>query len=335
MTTEWSLEWWLVNTPLHLLWEGTAAVYVFFILSGLVLAKAVYASDGSFGWRVFYTQRLLRLYLPIWAAVLFTVFTFSIVPRTADMGSAWIQAGATEVTLSRTVRDLTLVLGTGGLSSPLWSLRWEILFSLLLPLYVWVAYLVRRRPLLTIAGCLMVVAAGDMLNQDVLRYMPMFAIGVLLFPLIEVSQEMQRNEVVARKHAAGAPILVLGLLLLNLRWLAPALTADVIAGGVLLGLSTLGAIMVVICASQYPPVARFLSSSPLLWLGRISFSLYLVHEPIIIGTAYLFGPGNEYIASPVAMAASFIVCSLFFRFVERPSHMVAKKAAKVIGRTLA
>src|SRR5690606_29781570 len=32
-----SLAWWLSYTPLHIIWQGTGAVYIFFILSGYVL----------------------------------------------------------------------------------------------------------------------------------------------------------------------------------------------------------------------------------------------------------------------------------------------------------
>ncbi|WP_368259248.1 acyltransferase family protein, partial [Blautia wexlerae] len=45
-TVQPGLPWLLVHTPLHLLWAGTEAVYLFFILSGLVLTLA--ARSASF-----------------------------------------------------------------------------------------------------------------------------------------------------------------------------------------------------------------------------------------------------------------------------------------------
>jgi peptidoglycan/LPS O-acetylase OafA/YrhL len=54
-----SAEWWLSHTPIHALWEGKAAVYVFFVLSGFVLP--LLAHRAQFRWSVYYPQRLLRL----------------------------------------------------------------------------------------------------------------------------------------------------------------------------------------------------------------------------------------------------------------------------------
>ncbi|WP_156507383.1 hypothetical protein [Arthrobacter sp. OY3WO11] len=36
-----SVAWMLVHTPLHNLWEGKGAVYIFFVLSGVVLTLPV------------------------------------------------------------------------------------------------------------------------------------------------------------------------------------------------------------------------------------------------------------------------------------------------------
>ena len=74
--------WYLTYTPLHLVWAGSEAVLVFFVLSGLVVAlPAMY--KPHFNWRAYYPSRLLRLYLPMWAAIVFTLITIVIVPRYA------------------------------------------------------------------------------------------------------------------------------------------------------------------------------------------------------------------------------------------------------------
>ncbi|MCQ1951082.1 acyltransferase [Arthrobacter sp. zg-Y859] len=332
-TTRWSAAWWFVNTPMHLFWEGTAAVYVFFILSGVVLAVPVYAASGTFDWKAFYPQRLLRLYVPVWGAVLFAVGTFLIVPRNPLMESAWLQAMPSQITPDRVFKDLTLIMGNGWLASPLWSLRWEILFSVLLPLFIWAAYLVRRHTFLAIGGCLVVIGIGGFVNQDVLRFMPMFAIGVLLLPIVSSPREATRALASQPRHAGWISTLALGLLLMILPWLAPILKTSSAGAGLLIGLAAGGSSLVVICAATYPPVKRFLTYPLLLWLGRISFSLYLVHEPIVITTAHLFGPGNEYIAVPVGIMASLAVAALFFRFVEQPSYKLAKASVRVLSRS--
>ena len=52
--------WWLTFTPLHLIWAGTEAVVVFFVLSGIVLTRPFLLRRGG-GWPAYYGRRLLRL----------------------------------------------------------------------------------------------------------------------------------------------------------------------------------------------------------------------------------------------------------------------------------
>lgn len=71
----------LTYTPLHLLRDGRMAVYIFFVLSGLVLALPVLARGRAYPWLAYYPQRLIRLYLPVWAAVALGVALIALVPR--------------------------------------------------------------------------------------------------------------------------------------------------------------------------------------------------------------------------------------------------------------
>jgi peptidoglycan/LPS O-acetylase OafA/YrhL len=65
-----AIPWVLTYTPLHLWWAGREAVIVFFVLSGYVLARSAYGR--TFTWLAYYPSRLIRLYLPVVAAVLWS-----------------------------------------------------------------------------------------------------------------------------------------------------------------------------------------------------------------------------------------------------------------------
>ena len=71
--------WWVTFTPFHILWAGSEAVAVFFVLSGFVLTRA--AAGTSFSWRAYYPSRLLRLYLPVAGALVFALVTILVFPR--------------------------------------------------------------------------------------------------------------------------------------------------------------------------------------------------------------------------------------------------------------
>ena len=125
--------WWIYRTPLRILWGGHEAVLMFFILSGLVLTlPAIAAGRGRIAWGAYYLKRLCRLYIPVWASLLLALTLAVAVPRAPGFGSGWMMSHE-PVTAHALLYDVSLLFGTTNLNSPLWSLRWEIWFSLLLP----------------------------------------------------------------------------------------------------------------------------------------------------------------------------------------------------------
>jgi hypothetical protein len=95
----------------------------------------------------------------------------------------------------------------------------------------------------------------------------------------------------------------------------------------------LGAVLVIMTGRDGPPtrMARVLSLRPLVFVGLISYSLYLWHWPIIVLMKYWTGDGLSALQSALAIAVSLAAASLSWRFVERPFR--APKVAQVT-RTL-
>ncbi|SEB93731.1 Peptidoglycan/LPS O-acetylase OafA/YrhL, contains acyltransferase and SGNH-hydrolase domains [Paramicrobacterium humi] len=324
-----SWEWWITYTPLHLLWEGTAAVYVFFILSGIVLALPVLRSAGQFNWRAYFPQRLIRLYAPVWGAVALAVATFWISPRTAEMPSVWIEQRPVAVTGGEVLRDLTLVTGNGGLASPLWSLQWEILFSLLLPIYIWFALKLRGHPLIAVAGCLLLIAVGGALHA--VRFLPMFAIGVVLaVALPELTSVATRFSSGKSANMRWFLLTALGALMLSSHWLvAPLNPAPIVQRG-LIAVTVGGALVFVLAALFWHSAKQALESPVVQWLAKISFSLYLVHEPIVLACAFFLGPGREPLATLVSLPLAVMLSYLFYLAIERPSHRLARAVRRFL-----
>jgi peptidoglycan/LPS O-acetylase OafA/YrhL len=323
--------WWLIYSPLHILWEGTGAVYVFFVLSGIVLTLPVLKAS-HYSWLAFYPSRMIRLYVPVWGAVAFAVLTIQFIPRSGTEGSAWLQSGVEKVTTGNVIRDMTLVLGNGGLASPLWSLRWEILFSLALPIFVWLAVNKPRLNWLKLVACLAIVVVGGAYDVGWL-YLPMFLVGSLI--AVELpSLRVYAGRLSARRSAGlvWLGLIVLSVVLLSSRWLLPAVGSPSFALSVRTGLMLVGASLIVLCALFSPQVKVVLERPLLQWLGRISFSLYLIHEPIVVASAYVFGPGREWLAILTAIPTAVLVSWGFFRLIEIPSHKLAKSISARLAR---
>lgn len=85
-----------------------------------------------------------------------------------------------------------------------------------------------------------------------------------------------------------------------------------------------------VIAAAYCPVAkRALERRLTQWLGLISFSLYLTHEPIVIALAFLFGSGGSWLVALTAVPVALVVGWMFYRLIESPSHRLSQRVGRM------
>jgi peptidoglycan/LPS O-acetylase OafA/YrhL len=308
---------WLVRSPLHIFWAGNEAVYVFFILSGVVLTLP--SLRRRLVWRSYYPSRLIRLYLPVIASVLLAVGAVLLVPReTMNSRSLWMQSHAEPLTISGVLKNATL-LAPDWLNSPLWSLRWEMAFSLLLPIYVALTLLTRRFWWVTAIGAIALSAAGSFAGLAALTYLPMFLIGGSL--AVAITDE----RVVVPKR--WWPYLTVCCLLgITSTWWVPGALLSHLA----VPLVVVSAVGLVLAAASWNVARRVLERPVVQWTGRVSFSLYLVHEPIIVTIGVLLPAGIAWAVPVIAIPIALVVAYAFFHFVEAPAHRVSKRVSKAL-----
>jgi peptidoglycan/LPS O-acetylase OafA/YrhL len=324
----------VTESPLKLLFAGTEAVLVFFVLSGLVVALPLLRRSTS--WAAFFASRLVRLYVPVWGALVFAVALIALVPRREGAVSSgeWIdEANASSVSVGSFLREASLTPASYDIVNTLWSLRWELVFTALLPVAIGVALLVRRSLVALVITGLAAAATtviGRVLGVDALVYLPVFLLGTLV--------AVRLDDLLAWARLRPRPLLwsVVGsvsALLLIASWLArPFAPPRTIVSEVLWGLAGLGALGLVIVAVCSPALDRLLSARVPQWAGRVSFSLYLVHVPVLATIAYAVGDRWWWVVGLVGVPLSLVIAELFFRFVERPSHGLARRTGRVVGR---
>lgn len=320
--------WWLSQTPLKLLTAGSEAVLVFFVLSGIVVALPA-LKPGGFSWAGFLSGRLARLYLPVWASLVIGTAVIWIVPRSNSVitPGTWMDtAQATSVGWGSLFTEASLTTDSYAVNNVLWSLRWELVFSVLLPLFVALAILVSRYWAIAVAAVCVISTLGVINGIDALRYLPVFFIGTLMAVRLDaIRQWTQRRLLRPRASLAGVALVAGSFVLLVGEWMMrPVFASGSFVNTLLSQLSLLGAAGLVLSAIAVRPVRSALEARPTQWLGRISFSLYLVHMPILATLTFVLGDDRWWLVAILTLPLALLAAWGFHRIIERPSHRLAR-----------
>jgi peptidoglycan/LPS O-acetylase OafA/YrhL len=309
---------------------GYLGVDVFFVLSGFVLAHA-YARTLRFEPRAlasFLWARVARVW-PLHAAV-----TMSLVAAALAATLLHFRAFAQSPLFrgDELVAQLALVHAWGGhreaWNVPSWSVSAEWLAYLAFPLLCLAVARVRRPWILGALAGLVVgafalyvrVAHAGSLDLTYSGAPARIAAGFTIGVLLERASRVARTEMRDPTLLGALGFVLAGVVLRVDAWiLAPI------------------AIFVVGLARSRGRIARALSAKPLLWLGERSYSLYLVHGPVMLVARGLFPIERALGWSAVArvgwlvgiIAVSVALSALALRFVEEP----ARASLRRLGRT--
>ena len=290
--------------------NGWLGVDLFFVLSGFLITSILATEWQRFGaidFRAFYMRRALRLFPALWLmlGVVGLFVPFEYIASTLLYVNNWA--------IGLEVLPLTPWLGH------VWSLAIEEQFYLIWPL-VLVLLLRRFSPrkvaLATLvlgiacAGWRVVLIAGGVSSGRVYYGTDSHADGILLGSALGIALVFDLLPQIPRLNivsvAAVAALLVIGLLPV-MPYAMYAWYAQPVAN-----VAGLGVILAVIRGSGLLP--RLLRLRPLVFVGTISYGLYLWNVPI------LMLPSNSSIISSaeVKLVLTVVVVLLSYRYVERP-----------------
>jgi peptidoglycan/LPS O-acetylase OafA/YrhL len=325
---------------------GFVGVDVFFVLSGFLITGLLLREHERFG-RIdlgaFYARRARRI-LPAAAVVLAATMVlawFVLDPLDLPRVAGDAVASALSVGNIRFAASATDYFGTDLTPSPVihyWSLGVEEQFYLLWPALLILA--TRSRRPRTAAGILLggVVIASFLAAFVLTDAAPNWA----FYSLPTRAWQLGLGGLVAVGAARlnGLPDRVavplgwvgLGTILAALVVIAPGTPYP----GLAALLPSLGSAAVILAGARRLSVASLLAVPGLRFLGRISYSVYLVHWPILVLPAASLAVGDQLpIQVRVALAAlSVVVGWASFRWVEQPFHRGPRFAARP-SRTLA
>jgi peptidoglycan/LPS O-acetylase OafA/YrhL len=315
--------WWISYTPLKLATAGVESVIVFFVLSGLVVTLPVVRRRG-FDWVAYFPRRVVRLMVPVVASVLLAAAWVAAIPQVSTQPSGtWLSNSSTpDFSWEYVVKAVDLLGGDGQINNPLWSLRWELAFSLLLPVFAIAALAVRKWWMGGLALACALTWLGARAGSAELEYLPAFFVGAVIAVRLDVVRNTA-DRINRRwfRHPLWALLTVGSALLLIAPWLVgPGVGRIPELDSALKGLVPLAAAGLVVAALGWTPLRALFESRPLQFLGAISFSLYLVHVPIIIFSTYLFAGQAWYVPLLFAIPLAVLVAVGFMWLIEKRSH---------------
>lgn len=254
--------------------KGYLGVELFFVLSGFILSHVYLQSAGEkrFSYRGFLWARVARVY-PLHIATLVGVGLLAAVALVAGMSVdsnvlSWVSLPA----------NLLMVHAWGlapvaGWNHPSWSISAEWFAYLCFPLFAFVFWRAREKPVAAVVGAAAFLAvlyygfervAGFPLTEATIRWgalriVPCFALGCALY-------------LVYRKAPLKAP------------WTASAVSFCLMVLSAALGLwdgvtVLLAGALILSLASLPNERAGWLASKPAVYLGEISYSVYMVCVP--------------------------------------------------------
>jgi peptidoglycan/LPS O-acetylase OafA/YrhL len=304
---------------LRRLLDGGAAVDFFFVLSGFVLALP-FAGDNGRALSVleFIARRVIRIMPTYWAALLAALLLRDLCnslnatlsdPAVTLMD--WSKPLGTSDVISHIAliwRDFDITLING----PIWSLSVEMKMSLLLPLFI---IILRRKQSVSESLCVLAlsfyISARD---HGALTWLPLFVLGVALARYR--SQLVGQVSVLSRSlrlFLFVAACMLFWNRELQSVWSFPDVGQEWLGG---MG----GAIfLLLVLAHQYPP--WLLANLPCRFLGKISYSFYLMHLPILQATVLILRAGgwSDWFIIPIAVFSAFAGAIALYFAVEVPS----------------
>lgn len=312
---------------------GHVGVDVFFVLSGFLITSLLlqeYYADPRRGIALgaFFQRRVLRLYPALVALSLVLTAYALLAPSPVRADETLFGALPALFYFANWVRA-TDGLGHLGLYEHTWSLSVEEQFYLLWPLILLLTLLVSRR--LTVLG--LVVIAGILGSLAARLSMDSGSYVYIANGLDTQGDRLLTGCALAMLvWSRGGPSRAAAWMGSVLRWLQwPAVAflgaaallwprhADGVAFRVLMTVTALAAAVLVAVAylDRAGVLARVLALSPLRYVGRRSYGLYLWHYPIFVVMNDSFD-GNLVLKLVVGFTLPFVVAELSYRWVERP-----------------
>jgi peptidoglycan/LPS O-acetylase OafA/YrhL len=302
---------------------GYVGVDVFFVISGYLITQILLADleRGQASIIRFYERRIRRIFPALFATMVFCSVAGCLLLLPQDLE----QFGRSLVATTFFVSNLLFWTESGYFDAPAelkpllhtWSLAVEEQFYILFPIYLFAISrrLPRLRGPLTLGLCVVSLVLSEWLVREVVGAFfltPARGFELLLGACIAMGCFPPLRSAPVREALAVGGALMIGasVLLYAPETPFPGWHALVPCLG--------AALLIQTGSSGSPQVSRVLGLRPVVFIGLISYSLYLWHWPILVFAKYYLIRGLSPVETALLIALSILVATLSWRFIETP-----------------
>jgi peptidoglycan/LPS O-acetylase OafA/YrhL len=311
--------------------NGSAAVDIFFVLSGFVLARSLARRSISLiDWVRFVVKRAFRIFPPylVWLVPISAYLLWREQVGPAHALFDWVDRWKLPFAWSDAIQNASLV--STAMNPPAWTLKVEMLVGILFPGLMFVFH--RNRPAVIASLILALAVVGNALattsgERPWFYFIFLFAIGI--------AAEKFGAEITRRIHGKSATLFAaLSLAMI----VAPGFVTLLhrIGGDMLIGLGA--ALLICILASEQTCYgAGWLDSALTRFLGRISYSFYLTHYLILYLTTLLVQQWTGLdavkrwplpimaLTAVISVAIAAPLAWVLFRVIEKPFTLLGRR----------
>lgn len=324
----------LINRLIISVFNGSAGVIVFFVISGFVLGLSLDRAKGSSSYQslLFYIRRGFRI-MPAYIVSIFFIsfFIYFIKPKTFISGSSWFnEFYQYKLTLHLLLKDL--VLFTTRINIIAWTLQVELFASLIFPILY---YVERKTNDITSLICLSMLILFGYFYSDkfLLKYIFIFYLGLML---------SSNKGQISRMAASCLPFNYLFAIAAGLLLVPQAITGEQTFAVILAG--SLGAALLLLLSVEHKNRLSLLDRKGVRALGEISYSFYLYHFIIMFIFARMalehlpidLMPGArlaiEFLIFLASIFITFYIARLSFIYIEKPGILIGKLLTDILCR---
>jgi peptidoglycan/LPS O-acetylase OafA/YrhL len=302
--------------------RGYLGVDVFFVISGYVITQLLFSMDkdhASSFLITFYAKRIRRIIPALLAVVtVFSLLFILLVTRidaTISGTGAYSLIGLSNMYLWRNTSDY---FGLSAAQNPFthtWSLGVEEQFYALYPIFFFLCWkLAKKRRFITL---ITLVSASSILslilNIALSHFKPNFSFYSMPTRFWEFGVGVSVSLLVAKNSEIGNRMVnVRSFIFLVLVTTFFLKSENVVLGQVVVVAAT----GYLLFPNSHNIVSKFLSNQKITWIGVRSYSVYLIHWPVLVLTNYLFGIGV--VKNLLCILVTVLLSAFMYRVIENP-----------------